>query len=341
MKLLKLPTAQEFKDAVEIIDDHDGHGTWGRWRSMFADNGDACYDIDWYNGFGLSGLARACQSPMTAYANQAKELSAAVKVERKALFDYFVVFMDWLHHCAMTDPHGWMWNADCIHNGMEGIIAEAELRQLEGDAEGAAFAYYIAAKTGVALRAAMVLPQWHIAVQNDAACTQTYAYERMVTWCPTEGVSDRPEAPIVGMQGLCGFDSFTWCTTATRNPYVLAGHNPAWSALLKNHWSNKSVLKEDWEANDPDRYQDWTAYYIGSDWMERRKHGDQEARVQAAVFYNLAPEVCYRFWCLGESAQEIESRFATELHLNEQIMLRSGCELCEHDVDWLGINETV
>lgn len=337
MQLLKLPSADEMREAVEIIDDHDGHGTWGRWRSMWAHNGDACYDIDWYNGFGLSGLARAAQSPLEDYATEARELSRACREQRHALFNYFVVFMDWMHHCGMTDPQGWMWNADCIHNGMEGIIAEAELRKLEGDHEGAAFAYYIAARTAVSLRASMEFYDWH---QQLAACTTeknfNYSYKRMVTWSTTRGVSDRDRAPVIGIQGLAGFNSVTWCTWATRNPYVLAGHNPAWSALLKHHWSRKDELLADWDANEPDRYRDWMAFYIGEDWQERRARGDQEARVQAAVFYSLAPEICFRYWTLGQDPAEIEARFATPLHLNEQIVLRSGCALIDAPVDWTG-----
>ena len=336
LPLLKLPTEQEFIDAVEIITDDTARGSWGRWRSMWAHNGDACYDIDWYNGLGLSGLARAVHSPIAEISEPAKKLSAACKEQRAGLFDYFVVFMDWNHHTPMTDPQGWMWNADCLHNGLEGIIAEAQLRAEEGDAEGAAFAYYIAARTGVGLRAAMEFPRYHQELdQHKFNNASDFKSNRMVTWSKTEGVHDRPDSPAIGVQGVGGFQGkFTWCTGATRNPYVLSGHNPYWSAILKAHWSGKDALLADWDANEPERQRDWIAYYIGTDWEERRKRGDQEARIQAAVFYSLAPEICFRYWCMGADAAALESSFASPLHLNEQIMLRAGCQLDAGVVDW-------
>ena len=228
-----------------------------------------------------------------------------------------------------------MWNADCIHNGIEGIIAEAQLRRLENDHEGAAFAYYIAARAGVSLRAAMELHSYHeVLAKNHFPAALSYDYKRMVTWSQTDGISDRESAAVYGIQGLCGFSSFTWCTGATRNPYVLAGHNPAWSCLLKLHWSSKDDLLADWQTHETGRTQDWVSYYIGHDWEARRAQGDQEARVQAAVFYHLAPDLCFRYWSMQHDAAAVEALFETPLHLNEQIMLRAGCRLEQGAIDW-------
>ncbi len=53
------------------------------------------------------------------------------------------------------------------------------------------------------------------------------------------------------------------------------------------------------------------------------------ARLQAAVFYHLAPEVAFRRFVLGESPESIEGRFKTPLGLAEQLLLRAGFELVD------------
>ena len=87
------------------------------------------------------------------------------------------------------------------------------------------------------------------------------------------------------------------------------------------------TLAQTWADEFPPRYADWLTFYVGADWQERWEKRDQEARVQAAVFYHLAPEVCFRFWVLEEEAGEIGRRFATPLNLAEQLGLRAGLRL--------------
>ena len=131
---------------------------------------------------------------------------------------------------------------------------------------------------------------------------------------------------MIGVQHYALHGDITWCTGATRNNYVIAGHNPPWHALLRDHAPKElfEQLLADWNEHEPGRADDWIGYYIGADWQQRRAEGDQEARVAAAVFYSMAPEVCCRLWICEEKPSDIEQRFAHPLNLNEQILLRGG-----------------
>ena len=87
-----------------------------------------------------------------------------------------------------------------------------------------------------------------------------------------------------------------------------------------------------WSQGQPRRDSDWIAFYIGSDPVEiaeRRAKLDQEAKVQAAVFYHLAPEICCGLWVLDEPADEIAQRFHTPLNLAEQLLLKADVRLIE------------
>ena len=330
---LSVPTPAQLRAAVEIIREPASTLPWGRWRSMWAHNGDACYDVDWYNGLALSGLARAMESGVEAISAPARRLAAGCVRERAALTGYFAVFNDWAWGTAWTDPRGWMWNADCLHNGLEGILAEARMRSVEGNRVGAVQARYLAARHALGLRAAHELPAWIEELKPRLASPRaaTYRIDRMVTWSGG-GSAPATASPALGVQGLASFRDIAYCTVETRNPYVLAGMNPEWNALLKAHtapaWQERLATAYD---HQPERYRDWIAFYIGTDWQERRRKGDQEARVQASVFYNLAPEIAFRRFVRGEDAAAIEARYQTPLGLVEQLLLRAGFVLA-HDL---------
>jgi len=329
---LAVPTPAQLRAAVEIIREPASGLPWGRWRSMWAHNGDACYDVDWYNGLALSGLARAMESGVEAISAPARTLAQACVRQRAALYDYFTVFNDWSWGTAWTDPRGWMWNADCLHNGLEGILAEARMRSQEGDRAGAAQARALAARHALGLRAAHELPAWIEELKPRLASPRaaTYRIDRMVTWSGG-GPAPATTSPALGVQGFASFRDLAYCTVETRNPYVLAGMNAEWNALLKAHtapaWQELLATAYD---QQPERYRDWIAFYIGTDWQERRRKGDQEARVQASVFYNLAPEVAFRRFVRGEDPAAIEARYQTPLGLVEQLLLRAGFMLA-HD----------
>ncbi len=322
------PTAQELGDGVEIIREPLSGLAWGRWRQMWDHTGDACYDIDWYNGLGLSGLARAVECGIPAISEPARATARGSRPARAALLNYFKVFSDWALCTAWSDPRGWLWNADCLHNGLEGILAEGRLRAAEGDHAGAAWARFLAARHAIGLRASLEVPAWVESLQGaQPAASGRHHVARMVTWSG-KPAADAAPAEATGVQGLVSWREITYCTTATRNPYILAGMNPEWNALLAHHTTPhwRSALLASLQ-HEPDRYRDWITFYIGQDWKERRAKGDQEARVQAAVFYSLAPEIAFRRLACGEDGAAILARFGTELNLAEQILLRAGFAL--------------
>jgi len=330
--LLTPPDAKAFRDAVESIREPTSGLRWGQWWSMWAHKGDACYDPDWYNGLGLSGLARACESGVPELAEPARRTARACRKQRRELAAYATVFHDWSLCSAFSDPRGWMWNADCGHNLLEGVLAEARMREhIDGDRAGARHLRAVAARQTVGLRAAIDHPRWlddlHHHLVSDQALDMRI--NRMTTWSTAEGVSARDDAPVVGTIGFSTLGSATWVTAATRNNYVLAGTFPEWNALLRDHLDRKRLraLVRDWDRNEQERYADWVTAYIGTDWKQRRAKGDQEARIQAAVFYHLAPEVALRRFAVGQPADRIEALWDTPLDLAQQLLLRSGMRL--------------
>lgn len=325
-KQLAVPTPASLRRGVEIIREPSRGQSWGRLRQMWDHNGDACYDVDWYNGFVLSGLERSVRCADPTIARAAARTAAACRPERNALVDYFTVFHDWALCSAWSDPRGWMWNADCCHNGLEGILGEARLRADEGRTREAAFLRYLCARTAVSLLAAQKLPVWHEGLTATAGMHLDIRTRRMRTWSDaSDGGGD-----LLATQAITSWRDRSWCTTTTRNPYLAAGNFPEWAACLRQHagadWL--AAVRQAWNA-DSERHRDWLRYYLGDDWEARRAKGDQEARIQAAVFYHLAPEVCFRRFALGEAAPDIEARFQTTLNLAEQLLLRGGFALAE------------
>jgi hypothetical protein len=137
----------------------------------------------------------------------------------------------------------------------------------------------------------------------------------------------------------CGLNAITdWrgvrpVTPSVKMPYCLAGHFPEFSALLKQHGPLGQLrrLVRNLENHFPERYCHWIEFYIGRGYRRRWvEQNDQEARVQAAVFYDLAPEVCLRARVLGECPVKIESGYRPRFNLADQLLLRSNMDLKEN-----------
>lgn len=330
---LRVPTPAALRQGVEHIREPTSGQPWGRFRQMWDHAGDAAYDIDWYNGLGLSGLARAVECAVPAIARPAARLARACRPQRQALLAYFALFHDWALCSAWTDPRGWLWNADCLHNGLEGILAEVRLREREGNHTGASFCRFLAGRQALGLRASFALPAWLEENRRLAATPRAagHALHSMVTWSGAQVPgAGSPQAPLIGVQAFTSWRDLTCTTTQTRNPYVLAGHHPEWNQLLRQHTSTawQQCLRAAYDA-EPARTDDWIAYYIGSDWQHRRRAGDQEARIEAATFYHAAPEVAFRRFVLQEDPDRIEGRFRRPLGLAEQLFLRAGFALAD------------
>ncbi len=339
------PDAAALRAGVERIVEPASKRPWARLRQMWDHNGDACYDVDWYNGLALSGLARAVECGVPGIAVPALRTAKACRRQRADLAAYAEVFHDWALCSAWSDPRGWMWNADCVHNGLEGLLAEARLRVNEdigeGDRAGAARLRYLAARTAIGLLGSLELPAWIAGVRDlqPTATAMSLRLATMTTWSQpcvplfahgSPGAADQRRG-LLGVQALVSWREISFATAATRNPYIFAGNFPEWCALLRDHGDHARLagVAKTWEREQPERYRDWLEFYLGADWRKRREGGDQEARVQASVFYNLAPEISFRRLILGEDADAIEARFATPLHLAEQVMLRAGMRLSD------------
>ncbi len=325
------PTAAEVQAGVEVVTEAFSGLTYGRWRSMWEHCGDVSWDIDWYNGLALSGLERAtrCSDPTIAAA--AVKTVKANRQARAELANYFSVFHDWSWSVAWIDPRGKLWNGDCIHNGFEGMLAEARLRREEDDAEGAAWMTYLAARTAIGLMAGFAYPEHLVAARaaqaSPGACT--LRFERMITWGRRQPMVSGSEERLVAVQCLVTDQEVSFATPVTRNPYHLAGNFPEWNALLRSHLGETVLLRwaDDFARTDADRHRDWMSAYTGPDWRQRLASGDQEAREQAAVFYQVAPEVALRRLALDIDPAVVERRWATPLPLAEQTLLRGGYAL--------------
>ena len=126
-----------------------------------------------------------------------------------------------------------------------------------------------------------------------------------------------------GMDGIYTARGVNPQTAASKNPYALAGNFPEFCALQKQ-FGRRERYREIvalWERDFPARYADWHAFYkAGNPYA-------QEARVQAAVMYHLAPEFAFRLWALDESPDAVERRFQTPLNLVEQLWCRAAAKL--------------
>jgi len=322
LERLRVPTAEAFLAKQCRTREPVTGRVWARDQDAWRERGEAIYDPDWYIGLSLSGLWRATRCADPAIATSARALADGVRGARAEMAAYFEIFHDWMLGCAWSDPRGGLWLPDCAHNGMEGMLGEANLREAEGDDAGAARLRVLAAKSAVAFLAVTAWAEW----------LRTHEPAFLHQFEP----GDNPFLEAPHDERLFGINSvfvphFAFpSTAAVRNPYQLAGHFPEYAALFKAHGPVDDLrrLAAIWQAEFPERCRDWMIYYIKSDWRERFvRERDQEAREQAAVFYHLAPEVCSRLWILGESAESIEARYATPLNLAEQVLLRCGSGL--------------
>lgn len=322
---LAVPTVEEFKAKVFRTREPVLGREWARDFDGWRERGDIVYDQDWYIGFILSGLWKATQCADPGIAAAARKLADEVKEERATYVRYFEIYHDWMMGCSWSDPRGDLWLPDCAHCGMEGILGEANLRENEGDPAGAAFLRVLAAKSGVSFMAATAWADWISRV----------APKFLHQFQPGDNpfLEAKHDDRLFGINIMVMPRQVFPSTAAVRNPYQLAGHFPEYAALFKNHGPVEEFrrLCAIWESEFPERYRDWMIYYIKPDWRERFiAERDQEAREQASVFYNLAPEVCSRLWILDEAPESIEARYATPLNLAEQLLLRAAVRLQNH-----------
>ncbi len=321
LRRLRVPTPTAFRRSLLCFREPITGRNWWRDRSVWAERGDCAYDPDWYNGLGLSGLARAAECNDPRLSGPANRTVRACSREREQLTDYFEIYHDWMLGSAWSDPRGSLWLPDCCHNGMEGILAEARLCEREGRKKRADRLHYLAGKTSITLLGAMAWPKWmkglraDIIVKNDA--TKTH-FRRPA-----------PDERLLGVIAFFPPGRVYPSTPASVNPYLFVGHSPEYNALLKAHGplANLKRVVKIWEKEFPERYRDWIRFYVGKDMRRRFKKREQEARIQAPVFYHLAPEICFRLWVLEEEPASIARRYRTPLNRAEELLLRTESRL--------------
>ncbi len=311
LPLLAPPVVAAFKKSLMILKEPVTGKPWAKEASLFHENGEVTYDSDWYNGLTLSGMAAACECAEPSIAAAGRKTAFACKKERGLLTAYFEIFHDWLLGLAWIDPRGETWNLDCSHNGLEGLLAEARMCEQEGATGRRDRMLYLAGKMAIGFMAAY-------------PCTD---------WCrTTEFVEHDPGGPHTGLSAIFEGRGAHVDALAGKATYSLAGHFPAFSRLIQRHgplklWQTAAGL---WEKKYASRYKNWIFHYTGKrkpTVKGAKKSLTQEARVQAAVFYYLAPEVCLRLWTLGQDPDRVEKLFKQRLNLAEQLLCRAGFSL--------------
>ncbi len=303
---LQLPTPDAFRKSLVTITEPTSGRKWQKDAAIFPYWGDVCYDADWYNGLTLSGLDRATRCADEGIARDAKRFSREVRDTRNLLIQYYELFHDWAFCSAWSCPNGTFWNQDCAQNGLEGLLAEARLRRLEDDTDGADRMLYLAVKTAVACMASYPLGEW---------CFKTGFMTR------------EAQSPEFGVNGYQDRNGVSCIKPEIKHPYFITNHFPEFSLLQRDYGRVATFRKivKIWERDYPERYRHWVWFYIKRNHRRLLKEKDlQEERIQGAVFYHLAPELCLRLWTLEQDPDQVEALYNPALNLAEQLLVRAG-----------------
>lgn len=305
--MLTPPTPSAFRESLFVIDEPFTGQRWAKDKGIFAERNEVSFDSDWYNGLTLSGMWRGICCADQDIAGACRRLAAEVKQHREWLANYLWISHDWALSSNWSDPRGELIDFDCSHNGLEGLLAEMNMRRLEGDAAGADRMQYLAAKMSLIFLANFILPDWARPIgyiRGDAGGTHL-------------GVAALYERRGLGVQGVDN--------TA---PYALAGNWPEFACLLRTYGPLDRIrqMADTWKAHHPDRYADWDLFNT------RGKHDalqswHQGCRTQNAVMYHLAPEICTRLWTLGEDPDAVEAMYKTPVNLPEQLWCRCAAKI--------------
>ncbi len=318
---VRIPTAEQFDASLMTLTELANGRTWSKDAALFAHVGVCSYDTDWYNGLTLSGLHRACVCGDDEISVPARKLAGEIKTQRAKMLAYHEIYHDFSLSNSWVDPRGINWDTDCSHNGLEGVLAEARLRDMEGDTEGADFALYLAGKMAVSFIATLELAKHCVRLGFATGRTETATVDN-----------------VFGVRGFSETSGAHCATSAMKNPCIVTPDFPEYCGLLKKYAPREHFerLVAAYEADHPLRYDDWLKFYVGDIADEIRTGADkvgenqghtQERRVEAAVFYHVAQDVAIRLWLLDEPGDEIEARFAHPLPLSVQIHCRADTHL--------------
>lgn len=315
---LDVPSPEAFRESLIASTEPANGRSFLRDRTIFAPCGDISYDFDWYNGLTLSGLWRACDCADEQIAQPARELARRCKAQREQLAAYMEIYHDWRFWSSWTDAQGILWNVDCAQNGLEGLLGERRLRLDEGDAEGAEWIGYLAAKTAAGIFALQLLPDW--LRENDLAFGD---------------VAMRDDT--YGVKGLYPHMRIGTTEPFIKNPYPLPRYLPEYSALLKLHASRQRLEQiTRWWEEMPERYADWDRWFFDRSepdgpLVRKRTISDDPPKTHkyesggwAPALHHAFPEIALRTWVLDQPHDQVEAMYQTPLALAEQIILRGG-----------------
>lgn len=307
-KSLHVPTPAQLRDNLLEADEPSLERTYKKDRTIFDERGEVSYDTDWYNGKMLAGMFRALVCADDEVRREAEELVRETKAERAAMQAYMEIAHDWALGTSWTDPRGELWDLDCSHLGMGGVMAEAKMREWEGDTSGAEFSRYVAAKMAVSFIAAYPLGD---------LCRETGFLAR-----------DLPGLQL-GPRAFRERQGAFLTTASVKSLGIIPPDFPEFLALISKHGPVRDwrEMAETWEREYPERYRDWLVFYTGATANRAGKSGRQEERLQAAVHYHLAPEIAVRLLVLEQKPDEIEALYGRPPSLAELLWLRSGARL--------------
>ncbi|MFH0939025.1 MAG: hypothetical protein V1899_07075 [Planctomycetota bacterium] len=317
---VRIPAAKAFRKSIAYYKEPANGRVWAKDKALFEESGEVSYDTDWYNGLSLSGLARSAFCADQSVARDARRLAAAVRGERASFLAYYEIYNDWAMDASWTDTRGELLDYDCAHSGLDGILGEARIREMEGDNAGRDWCLYLAGRFAVNFLASYDMAVWHMDLgtlinpdhdlienKNDAYGLRFYR-ERWGAYVQTRQTK--------------------FCVTP-------APEFPEYCMLLKMYGPGRLMkrLADNWREKCPDRYSDWLAYYVGRDIARKIRSGRedatsyQEAREQAAVFYPVAHETALRLFVLDEDPDKVEAMYKIPMPLSEQVLCRCGARI--------------
>lgn len=309
-----VPSADEFRKSLVRYTEPATDRTWAKDDGLFAHCGEVSYDADWYNGLTLSGLRRAGECADATLKADARKLAIELQAERQEMVAYYEIFNDWALGASWTDPRGELFNLDCAHNGVEGILAEAAFREWEGDTSGRDMALYLAA------RAAPIF----------------VAADRWVEYLESVGGLKKPvEGEALGMNHFLEWGGGDKVTSSQYRSYVSAGDFPEFCALLRDYGPIEKLrrLADALRTDKRKLYKDWLVTSAGPKRAQELRAGADQANVmqglreQCGVFYFVSPDTALRLWVLGEDPDDVEQMYEVPMPLAPQLLCRAGVKL--------------
>ncbi len=303
-----LPGAEKFRAHLMRVEEPVSGRSWMKDHALFYHCGDVSYDADWYNGLMLSGLKRAMECADLKLGEAARELAAELKPERKELTDYYEIFHDWSLGVAWTDPRGEIFNWDCGHNGLEGLLAEAHFCKAEGDGERSDLMLYLAARSSVIFCATSEFSAWtrrlHV-LEKDCEEEESFGVNHFMEWRGADAVD-----------------------ASNKQPYMSAGDFPEFSALLKKFGPVEELkrMTKRYCEKYPERYSDWLAFRMGKERADKvrsqKVQGEvhQANREQNAIFYHVSPDTALRLWTLDEDPEFVMGLYGEQMPAAPRIL---------------------